>query len=401
MDIKKLDAYLHLAVQFNIHLIKKLTGNLIGKKRDGFKSFIEKFKEDKITYWKEEERRIWHKLGYCINCIECDEVCPILLYDIDKKFNGPRSIAIELSRNPVEIEHVKENIFKCIQCKLCDIICPQDVKISELNLILRRFFWRIGDKEMPEFIREKIERVNFYGNLWGIKSKIEKNKIKTNIVLYRGCVGSYLVPDLVEETIKLLELMDIKVNLIDEYCCGYPFRQLGLEVGDNWLKRNRELVEEVNAGEVITICPGCFNSLKNSPYFKDIRVRYLYDVINFSALGIAQDDLEEYAIHYPCLLSRNSNLGEKFFNQIKGEVKLGVAGIFPEYDLCCGAGSGMGIWDKEYSYKFSKILWQIAIKRGKRGIITFCPTCNYMLRKVKPEENLLVKDYISLIMERY
>lgn len=382
-------------------MIKKVTGNVLGKKIDGFRSFINNFKEDKITYWKEEERNIWHKQGYCINCIKCDELCPILLYGIDRKFKGPRAIAIELSRNTVEVEYVKDNIFKCIQCKLCELECPQDVKISDLNLILRRFYWRIRDGEIPGFIKERIEKVNFYGNLWGIKSKLNKRKINTKIVLYRGCVGSYLVPGLVEDVIKLLELLNIRVTLIKEYCCGHPFKKLGLEVGDNWLRRNREIIEEINAKELITICPGCYNSLKASPYFRDIRVLYLYDVINFSAISIAENDLKDFAIHYPCLLSRNSILGEKFFNQIKEEVNLGVVGFFSEYDLCCGAGSGMGLWDKEYSYKFSKLLWQFAINKGKKGIITFCPTCNYILEKVKPDEDLYVRDYIRLIMERY
>jgi Fe-S oxidoreductase len=60
---------------------------------------------------------------------------------------------------------------------------------------------------------------------------------------------------------------DYKVTVIlgnDETCCGDPARRLGNEYIFQMLaKQNIERFNELNVKKVVTICPHCYNTIKN------------------------------------------------------------------------------------------------------------------------------------------
>ena len=98
-------------------------------------------KEEGITPYRLDELEIVKSVSSCINCGLCIQHCPVVTAVGVDRFSGPRSIAVELSRSPLEFWATADVVYLCTGCGTCREVCPKNVNIPEVvNMIRARIF---------------------------------------------------------------------------------------------------------------------------------------------------------------------------------------------------------------------------------------------------------------------
>jgi len=170
----------------------------------------------------------------------------------------------------------------------------------------------------------------------------------------------------------LKEILDVFI-FPDELCCGLPLRNLGYK--EDYEKQKikvKEFIENHNIGEIICICPSCYQSLKiiKQDLNLDVNLKYSLEVLK-PLTKISGN----WYIHIPChavefyelFESISKNLFENY--TILEEYK---------YAMCCGGGSNLPMNYPEVSESLAKYI--ISQAHGK-NIATECPMCYYQLKK--------------------
>lgn len=68
----------------------------------------------------------------CIKCTICVEHCPVV--KVTEKFLGPKQVGPDFQRFRSEGDEPHDaSVEYCTGCRICDIVCPSGVNISELN----------------------------------------------------------------------------------------------------------------------------------------------------------------------------------------------------------------------------------------------------------------------------
>lgn len=199
----------------------------------------------------------------------------------------------------------------------------------------------------------------------------------------------------------------------EESCTGDPARRAGNEMlYQMQALANIEILNGYGVKKILTICPHCYNILKND--YPDLGGSY--EVINYTEflkvemekgnLNISSDLFKNNLItfHDPCYLGRANNIYDaprNILNKIPaGKVEMDRNKSFA---LCCGAGGGQMFKEAEKGEKEVFIeRTEDAIKTGADIIATACPFCMTMMTdgikyKSKEEEirNLDIAELIS------
>ena len=73
-------------------------------------------------------------LDSCVKCTICETQCPVAA--VTPKFPGPKYVGPQAERFRAG-EIVDHTIDYCSSCGTCTLVCPQGVKVAELNNIAR------------------------------------------------------------------------------------------------------------------------------------------------------------------------------------------------------------------------------------------------------------------------
>ncbi|MCX6248295.1 MAG: (Fe-S)-binding protein [Bacteroidetes bacterium] len=217
---------------------------------------------------------------------------------------------------------------------------------------------------------------------------------KPEYLFWVGCAGAYddRYKKVVRAFAKILAYLgtDYAVLGKEESCTGDPARRAGNEM--LYLMqamRNIELFKTYEIKKIITICPHCYNILKNE--YPDLGGKYeVINYIDFIDSAIHQGKLKvdpavfedaKVTYHDPCYLGRINGIYEK----PRSVLKQMTPHIFEmqrnkSFALCCGAGGGQMFKEAE---KGSKEVYmertEEALGTGADVIATACPFCMTML----------------------
>ena len=116
------------------HLVQNLFEKWILGKRRGLREFEAAYCADRILRYTPEEKRLLPAFSRCIQCGMCDSLCPAGNAPFSSL--GPSSLPF-LSRSIPNFAGLKLNLERCGTCRQCESICPTQVPLTQLLEFIR------------------------------------------------------------------------------------------------------------------------------------------------------------------------------------------------------------------------------------------------------------------------
>ena len=204
-------------------------------------------------------------LDHCVKCTICETACPVS--NVSPLFPGPKYEGPQAERFRVAAEpSVDLSVDYCSGCGICSQVCPQGVKIAEINAqarnklkrqkgvplrdrIITRPTWlgRAGTPVAPlvnlslrlrpfRVLAEKALGVHrdapapkFAGRRFSRWAR-ERTSPRTGrkVIYFHGCGTEYYEPWEGEKVVAILEHNGFEVVVPKQDCCGLPLQSSGL-----------------------------------------------------------------------------------------------------------------------------------------------------------------------------
>ncbi|MDD5093812.1 MAG: heterodisulfide reductase-related iron-sulfur binding cluster [Dehalococcoidia bacterium] len=296
------------------------------------------------------EEVIWD----CTTCRACEEVCPVFVEHIDKIMDMRRDLVLEQSRVPESAENALRSIMD------------------------RGHPWK-GSLDTRPDVAQKL----------GTRAMAEDNKV--DVLFYMGCTTMLQErPAIVgTATAKLLKAAGIKFGVLgpEETCCGEPARRLGEEyLFQSQARKNIALFRKYGVKKIVTVCPHCFNTLKNEyPQFGgDFEVvhhsQLIAELLMQGKLRPSQTVNKSVTYHDPCYLGRYQEIYEEPRGILTAIPGLQMVEMERNHrqSFCCGGGGGR-TWLEETGSKICELRVDEAIKTKADMLVTACPFCLKMM----------------------
>ena len=375
------------------------------------------------------ENEILEEIESCIDCKICLDVCDTYLVtnDLLKSPNGRLKIAKKVFNNHEISQEELISLYTCTLCALCDLVCQQSIKISEV--IHSSKIKLVKEKKAPLDIHNKIingiiEKDNSVnGNPEERFSWLPENYKKTEIfekkesdtLLFFGCMSSFRVKESATIPYEILKLADYDFKILEnEPCCGeYVYSAGNIELAKKIFEENIEIFKKNGVKNLIVTCGGCLYAFDQvyRKFFKDydLNVRHIIDVIyDLEKNGkVKLKSLNKtITYHDPCRLGRKYEKGPLFSEPRELLKKCGLdikeLSENPEECPCCGAGSGIRGVDSSICINIGKDLFN---KLETKELISSCPLCVFNFRYVNYKnqmdiESKYITDYILESMKK-
>ncbi len=321
-----------------------------------------------------------------------------------------------------------DSIWDCTTCGACVEHCPVLIEHFPKIVGMRRHLV-MERVEFPEELVPFFENMEQRSNPWGI-APTERGKWAQNLgiphfsadegheyLLYVGCLGSYdsRTKKVISSFVEILSKAALSYGILgaEEMCCGDAMRRLGNEyVFDKMAARNVSLFKKLGVKKIITICPHCFNTLKNDyrDYGADYEVFHHTQIIQeMFAKGLFKTNNrlrgERIVFHDSCYLGRYNNIYDEPRSVIEsaaGEAPLEMNNK-GKSSFCCGAGGGRMWLEEDAETRVNRVRTKQALEKNPTIIATCCPFCITMfedgLKEEDMQENIKVKDVGEIFQE--
>lgn len=374
---------------------------------------------------------------HCIKCTVCTIYCPVA--KVTHLFPGPKWSGPDAERlrikNP---ELVDASLKYCTNCKRCEIACPSDVKIADIIQDAKWKYVKRGLFRPRDFFMSRTDLVgilatsfslitNFFMRILPVKffmelllkipmartfpayesgtfrSKFRKvrraqRRFSQRVTYFHGCSVNYFKHQLGFDLVRVLNSMDVGVDLVKEKCCGVPLIANGyLEKARKNARFNiRSLSRAVEESEsmIVSTSSSCTFALKheyrnlleqdNSAIFErtEYITKYLYRRFSAGEKPKMKPVNIRAAYHSPCHLER---LGGVIYT-------IDILRQIPGLDLvilhseCCGIAGTYG-FKKEYydiSQQIGAQLFKLIDGVNPEYVITDCETCAMQIEMNTP-----------------
>jgi len=366
-----------------------------------------------------------YRIEDCTKCRnECAVACPVYRH---YGTNHPQQLAHLFLTGGAGAAHDHNLVWTCVTCRACTEACPFKVDFAGFVRELR--IGRVDYAPVHGGIihayqrRQAASRTAAPGksrNSW-IDTSLDVNR-SGEVVLFTGCLALFDAVSgdscgesfgaMARSAVRLLNALGVSpVILEDERCCGRDLYDIGERDAFRALARhNVEEIRKSKAATVLTICPECAFTLKDT-YSKEFgsvpfEVRHITEFLagNADRLHFRKGE-ERLAFHDPCYLCRYLGVSEAprtILAELSSAkpVELERRGALAP---CCGAGS----WVNHGPHTRTAVNERLteAHRCGAEVLVTACPKCTLLYAEVDPacswkQSPVVVRDLISLAGSR-
>lgn len=410
---------------------------------------------------KELTRKDFLDLASCTECGRCEADCPAHL---SGKVLSPREIVLELrdhanrefptlslkgrgwraapgegQKQIIGYSVKPEEIWACTTCMACVEACPVFIDPLGKILELRRNEVMIQDK-YPEGFAAAFKGMDGRGNPWdmpaserlawtkGLDVPVVSALAASNpspdfeYLFFVGCAAAFdpRTQKIARSMVKILKAAGIKFAILgeEEGCTGDPARRIGHEyIFQQLAKQNIETFKNYSVRKILTICPHCYNTLKNEypalggQYEMIHHTELIGKLVNEGRLKLTKEVQATISYHDSCYLGRYNRIFEAPRNILKKipGVKLIEMERRRERGMCCGAGGGLMWLEEEPGKRINElrvkqaqeVFAKVRADGQAKLVASACPFCMTMLEDGIKSKNAEFenKDIAELVAE--
>ncbi len=338
-------------------------------------------------------------LDRCIKCTVCESACPVAA--VTELFPGPKTVGPQAERFRTGDHSPDLSVDFCSGCGICSRVCPQEVRIAELNSRARAELKRERGAPLRD---QLVARPGLLGRAgrpvaplfnWAManslirwageqtigihrKAPVPRSTTRTfsywaghhgglksarRVVYFHGCSTQWYEPHVGKKVTAILEHNGYQVVIPKQDCCGLPLQSNGLfpAARKAVTRLARQLAPDGTTGlPVISSSTSCGLMLKreareilgaDSPELRAVSQR-TYDIFEFLLelhhRGELRTDFKPVpltvAYHAPCQQQ----------NQLIGKPALEILRLIPALRLveldrsCCGIAGTYGVKREKY-----------------------------------------------------
>jgi fumarate reductase (CoM/CoB) subunit B len=371
----------------------------------------------------------------CIECSACIANCPVIKETWD--YAGPMIIRqlARLELDPRDVEDrvsmaLDESVYYCTTCKLCEDICPKDIKIPSLAVELLRAKAVDAGYPLPEGAQTFVERMQETGRSVSRKETPLLEEIETEeffvenpqgrVAFFTGCLIDYRMQNTGTALIEVLNQNNIDVVVPKEqWCCASPaFRTGAMETAKEAARKTTQIFEDAmekwDFDTVIVACAGCGKTMREDHYplieeergeppkFKVMDLtEYLIEVLGKENMVPPKGELDlKVTYHEPCHLGRGQGVVNEPIEILK--MVPGIEYIDDPYkNRCCGAGGGVRAGQRDLSMKIADTKREYILDTGAEIVTTECPFCTIQLKDLLQGTGIDALYLPDLLLESY
>lgn len=374
-----------------------------------------------------------HELEQCLKCTICTVYCPVAA--VEPAYAGPKQAGPDKERYRMKGElFFEQNLKLCLNCKRCEVACPNDVKIADIIQSTRIKYSTHG----PSLRDRMLASTDFVGTLahnfapitnfaLGLKPmkvvldsvmKIDKHRtfpaysFKTfeqwfkkhaaeqalypkHISYFHGCYANYNYPKLGQDFVKIMNACGYGIRLLEkEKCCGVAMIANGMykEVKKAGELNIRSMEKAVKEGDtILTTSSTCTFTMRDE--YKELlgidnsqvrnhlmlATRFLYQKIESGEIKLAfrKDYHKRLAYHSACHMEK---MGWVHYSTALLRMIPGVELIMLE-SQCCGIAGTYGFKKENYerSQKIGSSLFKNIKEAKPEAVSTDCETCKWQI----------------------
>ena len=318
----------------------------------------------------------------CYQCGRCTSICTM------------RRVSKTSPRSSIYNSNVygifSKDIWTCLTCGLCQLECPQQVD-----------FLSFIKEEREGKLPLEIAHLSVFTELAELSSKLdssiksEQYATDSKYGYFPGCVeylGLFLhdvgtnFGEITTSSIKLLDKLGIKPQIIDMKCCGHDILWQGKkDVFDRLKKYNIKYLNETGIEILVTSCAECYRTFSKD-YNLGIKVIHISELLDRLGLKIDTD----VTYHDPCRLGRHIGMYDApRMALISNGVRIKEMEHSKENALCCGVSSFMNCNEQTKAMRIARM--NEAQMTGTKTLITTCPKCLAHFNCLKNEKDASIK----------
>lgn len=374
-------------------------------------------------------------LDNCVKCTICETQCPVAR--VTPLFPGPKFVGPQAERFR-HGESVDHSLDYCSGCGICTMVCPQGVKIAEINAQARAVMkaqhgMPVRDRLITQTtlmgqamtplapianaalgikpLRKVVDLVmkidedapmptahNETLQAW-LKKRKKPETVPTRgpIVFFHGCAGGYFEVQTSKHTIEVLEHLGYEVLVPKQGCCGLAEQSNGIFGGatKKVLKLCDDLISAGNDLTIISSSGSCAGMLKHEaqeimgvkdPRLADVGVRtretseFLLDLYYAGELPTDFRPLEmTIPYHQPCQV-KSQGMGMPAIELM--ELVPGVT-VVESGQPCCGIAGTYGLKSEKYeiAQAVGKPLFDMIKRTNPQLAACDTETCRWQISK--------------------
>lgn len=387
----------------------------------------------------------------CIKCTICTIYCPVTAVNPD--YPGPKQAGPDGERYRLKRPYFYDEALKyCLNCKRCEVACPNDVKIGDIIQAARikyadsrpslrdtmlcntDFMGNIATRMAPvvnftlglkpvKYLMDKVLKIDDHRTFpkyspvrfetWFRREAEQKQaQYDRSVSYFHGCYVNYNFPQLGKDLVKVMNALGWGVRLLDrEKCCGVAkianrCIDEATRDGENNLRALREAV--ARGDEVLaTSSTCCFTIRDEYPHLlhldnRDVRDHvmlatvFIFKLIDSGNAKIVfrKDYRKRVAYHVPCHMEK---LGWTVFSTSLLKMIPGLEFI-PLMSHCCGIAGTYGFKKENYEYSqaIGEPLFRQILDSGCDFVACDCETCKW---QIEMSAHVPVLNPISVLAE--
>ena len=365
-------------------------------------------------------------LDACTNCGRCEDQCPAwasgkplsprkLIQDV-KAYMETRAPALLSApaggqvpppeRSLVHDAVTPEVLWACTTCGACMEACPVSVEHIDTIVDMRRYL-TMEEAAVPDTAMDALASLEQRGHPWrgtqatrtdwmegtGVATMAEDPEHE--VLLWVGCTPA-LDPRgqrVARAMASVLKVAGVNFRVLgnEETCTGDPARRLGHEyLFETLARRNIETLQRYGVQRVLTLCPHCFNTLRNEypqlggRFQVEHYTEYVAELVRQDRIRPVRPVEASVAYHDSCYLGRHNGIYDSPRRIAEAIPGLRLVEMGPDRSrhrgFCCGAGGGR-VFMEEQGQRVSHIRTDHFLETGADTVGVSCPFCLQMLEE--------------------